>query len=476
MTVDNAYQDTTQRGVDLVVGLGASGYSCARFLTRQGREIRVLDSRLEPPYATRLRETLPDVDVAFGEFDDASLSDVGRVITSPGIPSSVPLLQRAFEQGLEVISDIELFAQAAPAHVVGITGSNGKSTVTSWIAHVLNEAGFDCLCGGNLGVPALDLLDNEIPDYYVLELSSFQLERTHTLHLKAAAILNIGVDHIDHHGDLESYQNAKWRILDHCETAVLYAPLAQSAHFSGVQAHVPNVVLYGADAAGELVGNESNAAQWTWHLSWSAAQADGQPGQGWLCREGQRLLPTSVLKVMGRHNHLNALAVLALAECCGLEFTQIVEGMTSFAGLDHRMQWVGESRGVTWINDSKGTNSDATIAALSALDGGVVLIAGGQAKGDDFSRLADALVAQPQVSAVILIGADADRIERALSEREYAHNIVHAASMEEAVSQAARHAREGDTVLLSPACASFDMFDNYEARGEAFMQAWRALI
>ncbi len=468
-TVDNAYQDATQNGVDLVVGLGATGYSCARFLARQGRELRVVDSRLEPPFASKLRQDLPEIDVEFGGFDDAPLDDVERVITSPGIPSSVPLLQRALQLGLPVVSDIELFAHAAPALVLGITGSNGKSTVTSWIAHVLNEAGLSCHSGGNLGVPALDLLDSAIPDYYVLELSSFQLERTHSLHLKAGAMLNIGTDHLDHHGSIGSYRRAKWQMLRHCETAVLYAPLLESEEFAGcVDTGATDVVLYGSEPGDGV----------TYHLAYSEIDSERDGGtqrESWLCKNGERLLPTSVLKVFGHHNYLNALAVLALADCCGLELADVVQGMTSFVGLAHRMQWVGESRGVTWINDSKGTNSDATLAALDSVDGEVVLIAGGQGKGDDFGLLADAIVGNAQVVGVVLIGEDAPLIEQALVSRQYDRALGLETNMHDAVARAESMTRAGSTVLLSPACASFDMFDSYQQRGEAFIQAWRAL-
>lgn len=468
-TVDNAYKDATQSGVDLVVGLGASGYSCVRFLARQGRDLRVVDSRLEPPFASQLRDTLPDVDVDFGEFDEAPLDDVERVITSPGIPSSVPLIQRAFKLGLPVVSDIELFALAAPSQIIGITGSNGKSTVTSWVAHLLSEAGLSCLSGGNLGVPALDLLDGEIPDYYVLELSSFQLERTHNLHLKAGAMLNIGTDHVDHHGTIGSYRRAKWQMLRHCETAVLFAPLLESPEFAeSVDTGTTDVVVYGAQQGPGV----------TYHLAYSEIEAEHTEGtvtQSWLCRDTERLLPTSVLKVVGHHNHLNALAVLALADACGLDFKDVVHGMTSFTGLDHRMQWVGESRGVTWINDSKGTNSDATLAALESVTSEVVLIAGGQGKGDNFVRLAEALVASTNVVAVVLMGEDGPVIESALRARGFASEVRQAATMNDAVAFAQGIAESGCTVLLSPACASFDLFDNYQARGDEFVQAWKAL-
>lgn len=467
--VDNAFKDATQTGVDLVVGLGASGYSCARFLARQGRDLRVVDSRLQPPYAEQLRDTHPDVEVEFGQFDDAPLDDVERVITSPGVPSSVPLLQRAFARGLPVISDIELFAGAAPAQVLGITGSNGKSTVTSWLAHVLSEAGLRCASGGNLGVPALDLLDGEIPDYYVLELSSFQLERTHGLHLKAGAILNLGTDHLDHHGSLESYRRAKWQMLRHCETAVLFAPLTATSEFSEfVDPGFTDVVVYGVDNSGDT----------TYHLAYSEIEQEHAAGsltQSWLCRNGERLLPTSVLKVFGHHNYLNALAVMALADACGVAFKEVVHGMTSFAGLDHRMQWVGESRGITWVNDSKATNSDATIAALESITTPTVLIAGGQGKGDDFSQLAQSLTDSGHVAGVVLIGEDAALIEGALAANDYAGTIRLAESMEQAVSEAGSLATSGATVLLSPACASFDMFNSYQHRGEVFVRSWRAL-
>lgn len=466
MTMDNFDQYSLNEGIDLVLGLGASGYSCAQFLTRQNRAIRVADSRQQPPFAEQLNQVLPDIDVHLGDFVPSLLNGVVRVITSPGIPTHDALLVEAQHRQIPIVSDIQLFAEVAPAPVIAITGSNGKSTVTSWFAHVLNSAGKQALSGGNLGTPALELLDEEIPDYYVLELSSFQLERTSSLSLKAAAILNMGIDHVDHHGSLQAYHDAKWKILKAAENVVVHASLATAARERLAAQEKASVV--------KAYGNSDDADSLHYTLVSSDEGAPNSRKDVQLCRNGQSLLHASDLKLVGHHNYLNALAVIALADMCELAWPATLAGLTTFSGLPHRMEWVGERSGVTWINDSKGTNADATIAAVRSLHTPLVLIAGGDSKAADFSELANTL-ADPtlQVRAVVVIGIDAGRLERAIAGRL---PVLHAASMEQAVLRSASTAIAGDTVLLSPACASFDMFDNYQHRGHEFICAWRELV
>ncbi len=442
------------QGKTLIVGLGTTGLSCARYLTRCGVSVAVTDSRLEPPGLPGLRKELPDLAVFLGGFRPEVFAAADQLVLSPGVALSEPLVQQAIARGVPVLGDIELFARSARAPVVAITGSNGKSTVTTLVGEMAKQAGRTVGIGGNIGLPALDLLA-EPAELYVLELSSFQLETTCSLQARAAVVLNVSADHLDRYPDVGAYAKAKARILKGAQVAVL-------------NRDDPRVVAMCGLANKDVL--------------FTLAQPDGDTygvthtgGQDWLSRGGDALFPVSELQIPGRHNLANALAALALGEAVGLPLAPMQEALRRFRGLAHRCQLVAKKRGVRWFDDSKGTNVGATIAALQGLHapsgtGRSVLIAGGDGKGADFAPLAP--VVEHTARAVVLIGRDAQRIEAALGARV---PVLRADSMEQAVVLAAEQARAGDRVLLSPACASFDMFRNFEERGEAFAAAVEGL-
>jgi UDP-N-acetylmuramoylalanine--D-glutamate ligase len=497
MTTNSAMQQERMDRKTLVIGLGKTGLSCARYLRAQGAWVAVTDSRDHPPGLEQLRLELPEVAVFLGGFDPAVFAVAERMVVSPGVPMAMPLIQEALARGVPVIGDVELFAQAAArlqplAPICAITGSNGKSTVTTLLGLMARRAGRQVRVGGNLGEPVLDLLDAQA-DLYVLELSSFQLETTPGLTTRAAVVLNISADHLDRYPDLAAYRDAKARIYDRTQVAVInrddpqvVAMARAPEHEIGFTLGVPGPGDYGlvetADgpwlcrgqgemSEGRGVRNERDE---TPHSSLLTPHFSIQVDEGGV----ERLMPATEVLIPGRHNLANALAALALAEACGLPLGPCRETLQTFPGLDHRCQLVARRAGVPWYDDSKGTNPGATVAALEGLVSGgttglVVLIAGGDGKGADFAPLAPAVARAAR--AVVLIGRDAHLIEQVLSGLEPPVPLIHAGDMDEAVTQAAALVRPGDTVLLSPACASFDMFDNYEHRGRVFADAVRRL-
>jgi UDP-N-acetylmuramoylalanine--D-glutamate ligase len=433
---------------DLVLGLGVTGLSVARYLQRAGRQAVFLDSRDEPPGLAELEGLWPDAERQPGATELPP--NLARAIVSPGIADSDALVTAARDAGLEIVSDIELFAREAKAPFIAVTGSNGKSTVTTLIYHMCRAAGHSALAGGNLGEPALDLLAEERPDFYVLELSSFQLQRTQTLPAKVAVLLNITPDHLDWHASEEEYREAKYRIFREAESAVINREDAAAAARTE---HVDRVISFGLDAPGDGqygIRREDDAA--------------------FLARGDTVLLAADELALFGLHNQANALAALAAGELLGLDLQAMLQVLCEFPGLPHRMQFVRRVSAVSYVNDSKATNVAAAIASIRSVDGMLVLIAGGEGKGGDFSALAEPL--ENKLRAAVLIGRDAEAIEAALD------TIVptyFARDMDDAVQQAAAFSEPGDTVLLAPACASFDQFDNYAARGDAFCRAVEAL-
>ncbi len=435
---------------ELVFGIGATGLSVARYLQRAGRDAIFVDSRSEPPGLDELAGIAPAADVVSGDTPDKLLKKVSRIIVSPGVADSEPFLKTARKAGVDIVSDIELFVQEAEAQIIAITGSNGKSTVTTLISLMCDASGVSALAGGNLGVPALDLLKEDKPEFYILELSSFQLQRTQSLPAKVAVLLNVSPDHLDWHESEEQYRNAKYRIFDQAESAVV------NRDDEGVLAYLNEGIAsysFGLDAPGEngfgLIADE---------------------GEQFLARGEQLLLSCADVAMVGAHNQANALAALAAGDLMGLELPAMLQVLNEFPGLPHRMQFVSQINGTAFIDDSKATNVGAAIAAVNSVPGPVILIAGGQGKGGDFDELAKSVYGK--LHCAILIGEDAPLIEDAfagLVETE------RAADMHAAVVYAAQIAESGDTVLLAPACASFDQYDNYRARGEDFCRAVEAL-
>jgi UDP-N-acetylmuramoylalanine--D-glutamate ligase len=437
----------------LVLGLGDTGLSVARWVERQGGHARVADSRAEPPRARDFAGEL-----LTGAFREGLLEGVDLLCISPGLSLGEAVVQSALARGIPVVGDIELFAwhlrDEASACVLAITGTNGKTTVTALTGHLLRAAGIDCEVAGNIGPAALEALRRRAapPAAWVLELSSYQLETTWSLAPDAAAMLNLSEDHLDRYAGIEDYGAAKARI------------------FQGDGVQVLN-----RDDPRSMAMALAGRPQLTFGLGVPAAAQDFGVADGML-REGPLpLLPLAELRIHGAHNVANALAACALARSLGVSRESLAEGLHSFKGLPHRLQLITEHDGVAWYDDSKGTNVGATVAALRGLGRPALLIAGGDGKGQDFTPLAAAVAAQAR--RVLLIGRDAPLIARALAAAGVtaAIPVERCATLEEAVASAARHARAGDAVLLSPACASFDMFRDYRHRGEAFAAAVKAL-
>ena len=436
----------------LVVGLGLSGLSSARYLARHDYAVTVVDSRTQPPGLGALHAELPDVRVATGSFQAALFQDPGLLVVSPGISLKEPAIAEAIQRGVEAVGDVELFARAAKAPVLAITGVNGKSTVTSLVGQMCKEAGFDTAVGGNIGVPVLDLLRTPEPDVYVLELSSFQLETVSSLNARAATVLNITPDHMDRYAKLSEYAAAKARIFRGDGAMILNAddPVVMAMDLLG-----RGTVRFGENAPASDIDY--------------GLMTHG--GETWLARGARQLMPASAVPLPGRHNLLNVLAAMALAECMHVPLDAMKRAVARFHGLHHRTELVLERHGVRWIDDSKGTNVGATVAALNGMGAPVILIAGGEGKGVDFGALRTPVANCAR--AVVLIGRDAELIEKALAG---VVPVVKAADMHAAVREAARLAQPGDVVLLSPACASFDMFRNYEHRGQVFAQAVKEVV
>ena len=442
----NAARNT--EGKDFVVGLGVTGLSIARYLKRNDREAAYFDTRESPPGIDELKALCPNADILLGE---AKLpKKIRRIIASPGIADTHPLLNDARKANLEVISDIELFAREAKAPFIAVTGSNGKSTVTTLLYHMCVAAGLRVYAGGNLGEPALDLLDKPVPDIYVLELSSFQLQRTLKLPSHVSILLNISPDHLDWHRDEDEYRRTKYRVYREARAAVY------NRADDGVRqyvAHLERVSSFGLDTPPDE--------------HYGLRDADGDV---YLARGETLLLSTRDLVLFGRHNQANALAALAAGELAGLDMPSMLQVLVEFPGLPHRMQFVDRIGGVSYVNDSKATNVAAAVASIQSVDGMVVLIAGGVGKGAEFAELAAAL--DGKLRAAVLIGEDAAKIADAL---DTVSPVFFADDMDDAVRQAAAYAEAADTVLLAPACASLDQFENYAARGDAFATAVREL-
>ncbi|MCC7258612.1 MAG: UDP-N-acetylmuramoyl-L-alanine--D-glutamate ligase [Gammaproteobacteria bacterium] len=429
----------------LVLGMGATGASVARHLAARGQLAWFADTREAPPGLAAIHAAMAAAGLMPGALPSAVPAGVTQVVVSPGADLDLPVLADARRLGLPVLSDIDLFAQACRAPVLGITGSNGKSTVTSMVGAMLQAAGWQAGVGGNLGTPALDLLD-AAARAYVLELSSFQLERSAPLSLQAAVVLNVAPDHLDRHGTMAVYTAAKARIYAACAVAIVNRDEAGLADL--VPRGTP-VIGYGLGAAPE--GDYGLRV--------------GPAGES-LARGTEILLPVRELGPTGRHNVSNALAALALAQAAGVERAACLQALRQFRGLPHRCQVVASRDGITWIDDSKATNVAAAVTSIRGVAGPLVLIAGGDGKGQAFDQLAAAL--RGRDATAILIGRDRDAIARALAGT---CTVVLAANLPEAVGQARAAAAPGGSVLLAPACSSLDMFHSYAHRGQVFADA-----
>ena len=429
-----------------MVGAGDTGLACARHLHAHGVDVALADSRSAPPRAEEARHALPAAEMRFGGFDSEWFGGAAELVLSPGVSPREPAVAAAAARGVPVLGEVELFARMARAPVVAVTGTNGKSTVCAWVHAMASADGRRAALGGNFGPPALTLLPGE-PDLYVVELSSFQLETTRTLRPRVAALLNVSPDHLDWHGGFENYRAAKARIFRGAEAAV-------------VPGHDPWIAVLGAN----LAGAGTRAVTFT-----GRAPRDGEygfvphDGRTWLASGGDRRVALDELALPGRHNALNALAAMAIADEIGIGRRAVESALRSFSGLAHRCELVGCAGGARWYDDSKGTNVGATIAAVNGFDAPLVLIAGGDGKGADFRPLGRVLrESAPRIRLVVLLGRDAPAIRGLIDGHVPAVGVR---NMREAVARAHAAVRPGDVVLLSPACASWDMYRDYRERG-----------
>jgi UDP-N-acetylmuramoylalanine--D-glutamate ligase len=431
----------------LVLGMGVTGASCARHFAARGMAAWFADTRPAPPGLDAIREAMPAAGLLNGQVPTAVPPGVSRIIVSPGVDLDLPVLADARRRGVCVSSDLDVFATECRAPMIGITGSNGKSTVTSMVGAMLAADGWPIAVGANLGTPALDLLDRAVRAY-VLELSSFQLERSQPLPLAAAVVLNVAPDHLDRHGDMQSYTAAKARIYARCATAIVNRD----------EPALASLVPPGATVISFGLGVPRPG-----HFG-VVATRDGEC----LAYGGQTLMPTGDLGTTGRHNIANALAALALAHAVGAGAAAGIRALRAFRGLPHRMQVIAAAAGVTWIDDSKATNVAAAVTSIRSVTGPLVLIAGGDGKGQTFEELAAAL--RDRGAVALLIGRDREQLAREISG---ACTVETAETLPGAVARARALAKPGCTVLLAPACSSLDMFRSYEHRGQVFAQAVR---
>ena len=448
--------------VILVLGAGATGLSIVRWLARQGAVVVLADSRIDAPGAVQIRQEFPEMTFYLGSFEDSIFTGVDMVVSSPGVPLEDIPLQRLEKIGVPVIGDIEIFLRQNVKYgggkVVAITGTNGKSTVTRMVESILQECGFDAVAVGNIGVPVLDVLaqiemsTRKMPDVFVLEMSSFQIDTTHSFECDATVVLNVSEDHLDRYRDFDAYFRSKCRI------------------YSGRGIKVvnrDNLEVFGeiAEADSVTFGLSPPDSDRSWGVGEIA-------GEQWLLRGPQQICRCKDLSVSGMHNVCNALAALALSNTLVSVNDAAIRGLLSYKGLDHRMQWVADVSGVRFYNDSKATNVGATVAAISGLTAKCVLLLGGQSKQQNFEVLVDSI--REKARAVVVMGQDAKLIKRDIERAGV--EIVDATDLTSAVRIATRLAEPGEIVLFSPACASFDMFENYASRGEMFADAVRRLV
>ncbi|PHS25595.1 MAG: UDP-N-acetylmuramoyl-L-alanine--D-glutamate ligase [Methylophaga sp.] len=430
----------TQQSI-VIVGLGQTGLSCARFLTQKGFAVAIMDSREQPPALGILQQEHPEIIVKTGGFDASWLQQADMIVLSPGVDPRDEAIEAAKQSGVEIVGDVELFARFSNAPIVAITGSNGKSTVTTLLAAMAGEAGKNCKIGGNLGTPSLDLISEPAPDFYIVELSSFQLETVSSLNAFVSTVLNISPDHMDRYNSTQDYQNTKAKIYSGDGVMVINV---DDAFVNQLSRQQRNTITFGLDADFSVITKQ---------------------GEQWLAEQGLPLIEVNKLKIIGKHNIDNALAALALGSAMALPMPAMLTALQQYSGLPHRCRLVGANNGVRWFNDSKATNVGACIAAIEGLANAsdLILIAGGEAKDQDFSELTATL--QQHVRAVILLGQDAQLMAASIPQQVELYFVT---SLQQAVSKAKEIAKAGDNVLLSPACASFDMFSGYAERGDTF--------
>ena len=432
----------------LVVGLGHTGISVAHFLQKLGFKFAIIDSRDKPPLKDTFFQEMPDTPLFTGGFDEMAFKVATHLVVSPGVSLAEKSIVKAIAGGVKIVSDIDFFACSVNVPIIAITGANGKSTVTTMLGEMAKSAGKKVGVGGNIGTPALDLLELNA-ELYVLELSSFQLERTTALNAAAATVLNISADHLDRHEDIAQYAHEKQKV------------------FSGDGVMVINIDDPIVDAM-----QEAGRQLFTFSIRKNADfYIDHKVGEEYLMHKNDCLMSLAELPLEGRHNVANALAALALGTAIGLDQQAMCNALKRFKGLDHRMQRVAEIRGVTWVNDSKATNIGACVAALEGYGRKVILIAGGDAKGADMNELKP--VIKEKAKGVVLMGKDAGLIEQAINN---CVPVYSAKNMVEAVKICAGLAEAGDSVLLSPACASLDQYKNYQDRGNQFSKAVLRLL
>ena len=436
----------------VIVGLGKTGLSCFRYLSNQGLNVAITDSREEPPELLELRAEFESASVYLGQINEQVLLASDQIILSPGVSLDNKSIKLSIENNIPVFGDIELFCQKAQAPIIAVSGSNGKSTVTTIVAEMTRLAGLKTYVGGNIGIPALDLLSDSTPDLYVLELSSFQLETTYSLNAHASVVLNVSPDHMDRYSSLKDYANTKKRI------------------YSG-----QGLMVLNKDE--EYIHSIIDSKRDTIYFSLGAPEGENfglinHNNEVWLSQGNEKIINKNQLKIKGEHNISNALAAMALAGAVNVPTNIMADVLKNFTGLEHRCQLVREIDNVSWYNDSKATNVGACIASITGLCelGNIILIAGGDSKGADLSGLN--LIVKKYIKRVFLFGIDANKLADVMDsdvDKEFVNN------MNEAVKGASKIADPDDIVLLAPACSSLDMYKNYQQRGDAFISAIDAL-
>lgn len=414
-----------------IIGLGTTGLSCVDFFKKKNANIQVIDTRANPAGADKLDVTIP---LHTGGLNSEWLLKSDLIVISPGLAVATPEIQQAIQAGVEIVGDVELFCREAKAPIIAITGSNGKSTVTILTTEMAKQAGIKVGMGGNIGVPVLSLLEGDY-DLFVLELSSFQLETTYSLKAKAATVLNISEDHMDRYDSIADYRQAKLRIYDNAENIIVNGEDAQTYPIQAVK----KVIRFAEQNAEYSLRNQ---------MLYSGDDA---------------IIQTKQMLISGRHNEMNALAAMALAEAANVPREGIVKALQIYGGLPHRFQAVATNDGVRWVNDSKATNVGSTVAALNGLNiaGTLYLLLGGDGKAADFSELKP-LINKPNI-VCYCFGQDGAALA------ELSEQSVLVETMQQAIEAIRPQLKKGDMVLLSPACASLDQFKNFEQRGEVFM-------